>query len=98
MTTTAKSEHGSAVPRLEAKGTTTANKSATSDEIKVCTRMDDTCNSRKGYVCEATTPCEAGGRPWICRGCESVPASCGKSAAQCEMALWKANEYERGHA
>jgi hypothetical protein len=35
-----KIKDGSAVPRLEAKGTTTANNSATLEEIKVCTQAE----------------------------------------------------------
>lgn len=34
--------------------------------------------------------------PWLCRDCEMTPASCGKSIRQCEDALYRANEYERG--
>jgi hypothetical protein len=34
--------------------------------------------------------------PWLCRDCEKLQASCGKSIGECEHALWRANEYERG--
>jgi len=96
--TAIKNHNGSAVPAVQSKGTTSANNSESSDEIKVCTRLEDDCNCHKGYTCTASIPCTENGRPWICRGCDKAPVSCGKSSGQCEMALWKANEYERGHA
>lgn len=53
-----KIEDGSAVPRLEAKGTTTANNSATLEEIKVCNATECACTARKGYTCSHQGPCK----------------------------------------
>lgn len=35
--------------------------------------------------------------PWLCQDCDKIPASCGKSIGECEHALWRQNEYERGN-
>jgi hypothetical protein len=35
--------------------------------------------------------------PWLCQDCDKIPAACGKGIAECEYALYRANEYERGH-
>ncbi|MFA5379964.1 MAG: hypothetical protein WC455_29660 [Dehalococcoidia bacterium] len=77
--TAAKSESGSGIPRLEAKGTQPAVNSVSKPEDK------------------SVSPAPAA-LPWLCQTCEKTYPACGKSIGQCESALFRANEYERGHA
>lgn len=49
---------GSAVPRLEAKGTTSADTISEQKNIKVCPHRFNGCISQNGYVCLHDGPCE----------------------------------------